>query len=341
MDTTATNRLPLPLKLFLDQQFQASGYSVKILPTSGSSRRYARIFHEEKSYMAAYNEHVWENEVFFHFTTHFLEKQLPVPDLLSVSEDKQSYLLQDLGDVTLASLLPETGIKDIHHPLITHYKTALSDLTRFQINGNQGYDWTYSFPIDTMNEKAIRWDLNYFKYYFLHVSGMNYHELELENAFDTFVSLLLQFDNSYLMFRDFQSRNIMIHNDKLYYIDYQGSRKGFLTYDVVSLLFQAKAKTNEAVREELLHFYIDTLLQKIDIDTKNLITEFYFVALLRNLQTLGAYGFRGLIQKKPHFIQSIQSALDNLLYLIEKLKYQPSLKPLLDILYQMINCIKK
>ncbi len=314
MDTTATNRLPLPLKLFLDQQFQASGYSVKILPTSGSSRRYARIFHEEKSYMAAYNEHVWENEVFFHFTTHFLEKQLPVPDLLSVSEDKQSYLLQDLGDVTLASLLPETGIKDIHHPLITHYKTALSD---------------------------IRWDLNYFKYYFLHVSGMNYHELELENAFDTFVSLLLQFDNSYLMFRDFQSRNIMIHNDKLYYIDYQGSRKGFLTYDVVSLLFQAKAKTNEAVREELLHFYIDTLLQKIDIDTKNLITEFYFVALLRNLQTLGAYGFRGLIQKKPHFIQSIQSALDNLLYLIEKLKYQPSLKPLLDILYQMINCIKK
>ncbi len=337
MNQSSAAHIPLPLEAFLSQHFTSQDYRIEPLPISGSSRRYVRVFYNNTSTIAAYNEHVWENEVFFRMTKHFLNKQLPVPKILSISDCQQVYLLQDLGDITLASLLPKEGIKDMGHTLIKYYQKALTDLVRFQIEGREGYDWTYTYPIDTMNEKAIRWDLNYFKYYFLHVSGMHYNEKDLEEAFDDFIHVLLQFDNDYLMFRDFQSRNIMIQHEDLYYIDYQGARKGVLTYDVVSLLFQAKAKIKENVREKLFRFYLDELKKRINIDEQKLISEFYYIALLRNLQTLGAYGFRGLIQKKTHFLESIQSGLNNLTYLLNKLQHKKELQPLLDILHQMIN----
>jgi hypothetical protein len=206
----------------------------------------------------------------------------------------------------------------------------------FQVIGHQGLRYDEAYPVSRFDKTSIKWDLYYFKYYFLHVSGLSYDEQELEKGFDILANAIVQEDTDFFMYRDFQARNIMVKDGKLRYIDYQGGRMGHPLYDVVSLLYQARAGLSEALRNDLFGYYLDEIHKNYSVTTSRFPAVYPYLKLLRFLQVLGAYGFRGRIQRKSHFLKSIPHALENLHNLITAPDFPSELATLANILKNMI-----
>ena len=306
--------------------------SINKLPISGSNREYFRIISENKKAVAAVGYELKENIAFIEFSKFLKEKGLKVPEIYAVAEDKISYLIEDFGDVTLYDFLEKNrkGV-DIPNQIKDYYKKAITQLILFQTESSE-LDYSLCYPRHTFDNQSIMWDLNYFKYYFLKLGDIIFDEQLLENDFQKFAEYLTTVDNDYFMYRDFQSRNIMIVDNELAFIDYQGGRKGALQYDLASLLYDAKADLPKEFRESLLDFYIENISQKIEIDKSKFKTEFYFFVLMRIMQAMGAYGFRGYFEKKEHFLKSIPFAIENLKYILTKvdLSEYPMLKNALE-----------
>lgn len=283
---------------------------IKKIKGGGSSREYNRLWHPEVSVIGAFGDDVYENEVFFKLDE-FLEKEgIKVPHVINVAKDRKTYLLQDLGDTVLLDLLKKDEGK-------AFVKKALQDLTKIQTLNPSLWEKLIGYP--DFGKRLVRWDLNYFKYDFLKPSGVKFDEDKLEDDFDRLVKVLSDPTiEKGLMYRDFQSRNIMVKDDELWYLDFQGARKGPLVYDASSFIWQAKAPFSYDEREELSKYYVDLIADKTGIKTEILLTQLETMVLFRTLQVLGAYGFRGLIEKKPHFFESIPFAIANLQYLKEK-----------------------
>ncbi len=282
------------------------------LPPSGSQRKYFRLNAGDKSAIGAWNPVVEENEAFLYFSGHFRKHGLHVPEIYEVDARKEVYLMEDLGDTSLFTL---TGKRDpsaeFPPELVDLYSASLKELVRFQVVACKDLDYSFCYPYPTFDARSMKWDLNYFKYYFLKLHA-DFHEGKLENDFHTLVDFLSKANAGYFMYRDFQSRNIFIKNNVPYFIDYQGGRKGPLQYDVASLLFQVKADLPFELRETLLDEYISELEQFISVDKESFKKHYYGFVLIRLLQVLGAYGYRGILEKKPHFLASIPFALKNL-----------------------------
>ncbi|HKK67603.1 MAG TPA: RNase adapter RapZ [Bacteroidales bacterium] len=293
--------------------FGESPVNVTPLVQSGSDRQYFRIrFRNKSSVIAAVNPHIRENRVFYKMTKYFGEKGLPVPELFAVSEDETTCLLQDLGDETLLDhVLKHRENDEIHPESLAYYRQALEELAAMQTSAGD-YDYSYTWPVPEFDRQAVIWDLNYFKYYYAKLAGAPFDEKALQDDFEKLADFLMSAPSDYFMFRDFQSRNIMIHNKQVWFIDYQGGRKGALQYDVASLLYQARAKLPESVRDELLKHYLSVLSHHIDVDKNAFLNYYQGFVLIRVLQTLGAYGFRGLYEQKSHFILSLPMAIENL-----------------------------
>ena len=289
------------------------------LAQSGSDRKYFRIKGKGKTAIGVFNPDGKENQAFISFTKHFLKKRLNVPKLYAQQLKENVYLIEDLGDTTLFSLIEKEKASDsLSEKLLSYYKDSLSHLIRFQIDGGKGLDYSVCYPREKFDKQSILWDLNYFKYYFLRLINISFDEQKLESDFNSFSKFLLQADTKYFMYRDFQSRNILVHNDELYFVDYQGGRKGALQYDVASLLFQAKVNLSHEIREKLLAHYLVQLSKRIKVSPKEFKKYYYGYVLIRLLQTLGAYGFRGYYENKSHFLLSIPFALKNLQWLQDK-----------------------
>ena len=293
---------------------------ITAMPSSGSSRRYFRVKTDKRFLICAYNINIEENDAFFSFSKHFHECGLPVPEILAISSDKSVYVQADLGDDTLFNHV-ENCLNNgkFDDETIGLYKKSLDKLIDFQIVGHKGLDYSKAFPTPAFDEMSIMEDLNYFKYCFLkEQEEISFNETRLDSDFQQLAKYILEAPSDFFMYRDFQSRNIMIVDGKPYFIDYQGGRKGPLQYDVVSLLYQVKARIPEDLRTELIDYY-KMQLSKSCRDARPCVstTDFdkYFPAfvLLRLLQVLGAYGFRGLIQKKLHFMLSIPYAIRELM----------------------------
>jgi aminoglycoside/choline kinase family phosphotransferase len=285
---------------------------VTLLPISGSDRRYFRLNHRNISAIGAWNPVKEENLAFIHFTRHFLANGLHVPAICGEDLEKDVYLIQDLGNSSLFSLVENKTPGTVVSSEITRlYKESLSELIRFQVIAGKSLDYSYCYPHSSFDSRSMKWDLNYFKYYFLKLH-VPFHEARLEEDFETLVNYLSQAGSDYFMYRDFQSRNILIKDGRPYFIDYQGGRKGPLQYDLASLLFQVKADLPFHLREELLDYYISELSAFIRFDQAVFKKQYYGFVLIRLLQVLGAYGYRGLIEKKPHFLSSIPFALKSL-----------------------------
>ncbi|NTW49272.1 MAG: phosphotransferase [Chlorobiales bacterium] len=279
-------------------------------PPSGSSREYYRLTGKTKTAIGVYNTDSHENRAFVSFTRHFLKLGFSVPELYQEDLAQNIYLCEDLGDTTLLDYLTECKSNNVF-PL-EHYQKALDTLAMLQVKGREGLDFSVCYPRQSFDRQSILWDLNYFKYYFLKLSGVPFDEEALETDFHRFANYLLNTDCDFFLYRDFQARNIMVHHDKLYFIDYQGGRKGALQYDVASLLYQAKATIAPELRANLLEHYLDSLSELIPVDRKLFVEHYYGYVLARILQTLGAYGFRGLYERKEHFLESIPFAVHNL-----------------------------
>ena len=280
------------------------------LPQSGSSRVYYRFFFDDgTSLLGSHNPDIKENIAHYVFTGHFVKKGLPVPKILAKDEQNKYFILQDAGNNTLFDLLMRDGLS---REVKGYYFQTMEDVVRFQTEGINGLDLSVAFPAPEFNAESIHWDLNYFKYYFVKTNAIVFDEQLLEDDFNAFAQKLLNAESSFFMFRDFQARNIMVNDGKLTYIDFQGGRKGPLQYDVVSLLYQAKANLPQSFKDELLEHYLTRLEAVLPGRKESFLTDFPYFIYFRLMQVLGAYGFRGIYQRKAHFLQSIPLAIESL-----------------------------
>jgi aminoglycoside/choline kinase family phosphotransferase len=303
--------------------------------TSASSRQYFRIYADNKSVIGVYNTDLKENRAFFHFTKTFKNADIHVPELYFISDNEAYYLLEDLGDTNLLDLLKEEGESDILKIL---YKKAIDQLLKMQVYGLNKIDFAdYSYPRAEFDTQSVLWDLNYFKYYFLKVSGLTFDEQLLENDFQFLAKEIGKQKWIAFMFRDFQARNIQVRNNDVWLIDYQGGRKGPMLYDLVSLLYQASAQLSPKFRNELKAYYKQEAVKKMNLDSRSFETDFDLMVFIRIIQTLGAYGFRGLIEKKSYFINSIPLALENMDALLKVSHFNAKFTYLIDLLNQLVK----
>lgn len=288
------------------------------LPSSGSNRRYFRLT-GETSLIGVCGTSVEENATFIYMANHFREKGLPVPQVFIYSDDKRYYLQEDLGDTVLFQAI-EKGRKTHLFSLEERdlLKKTIRLLPAIQFGGAEDFDFSRCHPQPEFDSRLIMWDLNYFKYCFLKATGLDFQEARLEDDFQQMCRTLLRDTGSTFLYRDFQSRNVMIKDGQPYFIDFQGGRKGPVYYDVASFLWQAKAKYPQELREELLDEYIQALRKHTDVDEADFRNNLRQFVLFRTLQVLGAYGFRGYFEKKPYFIQSVPYAMDNLRELLRE-----------------------
>ena len=294
--------------IILAHDFRVSG-KIKKLKGGGSSREYYRITDQDKSTILVVGNDLKENQCFFSLNEILNKNNIRVPEILKISENGKQYQLEDLGDISLFDILKE-GQK------MTLARKALSDLIQLQTLPEE--TWIDKVGFKPFSERLIKWDLNYFKYDFLKPAGILFDEEALEDDFEKLITALTQVDSPKgLMYRDFQSRNIMIKDGELWYIDFQGARKGPMVYDAVSFIWQAKAPFSYEEREELGDFYLAKLTE-MGVRKEKIEKEMHAMQVFRTLQVLGAYGFRGLIEKKSHFMESIPFAIKNLGYLSEK-----------------------
>ncbi len=281
------------------------------IPQSGGDRVYFRIIQGQQSWIATYNLNIKENETFIEFANHFYAKELPVPKILAVSEDKSIYIQSDLGSVSLLEVLEKEG-KTEH--VFSLFQKSLSALAKLQIQGGAGLDYNYCLTSKEFGKHAILTDLLYYKYYFLDALQYPYDKQALINEFELLSDQLASKDLNHFLFRDFQSRNIIVSNDEVYFIDFQGGMQGGLSYDVASLLWQAKAELSNEWKEKLVDYYISEVQKLLPskMDEAKFRKQYNGFVLLRLLQVLGAYGFRGLFERKAHFLTSIPLGLNNL-----------------------------
>lgn len=288
------------------------------LPSSGSNRRYFRLS-GPRSLIGVSGTSRPENEAFLYMAAHFRQKGLPVPEVYCSSEDKLFYLQEDLGDTLLFDAIEKgrkSSVFDETEKRLLHQTIEL--LPKVQFVGADGMDFSHCYPQPEFNRRSILWDLNYFKYCFLKATGLEFQEDRLEDDFQKMADVLLRSASATFMYRDFQSRNVMVRDGEPWLIDFQGGRKGPVYYDVASFLWQAKAKYPDDLREELLGSYIAALRQYIPVDETYFRSQLQHFVLFRILQVLGTYGFRGYFEKKPHFIQSVPYAIDNLRQLLRE-----------------------
>lgn len=291
------------------------------LPSSGSNRRYFRLLNtdESRSTIGVIGTSEEENKAFIYMARHFHDKGLPVPQVIAVSDDEMVYLQTDLGDTLLFQEIEKgrlTRSFSIHErDLLAKTIRRLPDI---QFNGAEGMDFSVCYPVEAFDRRSIMWDLNYFKYCFLKATGLEFSEDRLEDDFQALAELLMKTDANTFMYRDFQSRNVMIRNGEPWFIDFQGGRRGPFYYDVASFLWQAKANLPDSLRNELLKEYLQSLNKYTSISEEEFYSMLRHFVLFRTLQVLGAYGFRGYFEKKPHFMQSVPYAIENLRALLHK-----------------------
>ncbi len=305
------------MELF-DQLFeQATGQKVSgisLLPQSGSNRKYYRITGENGiSLIGVYSTNRTENNTFLSFSRAMRSADLKVPQIYAEDLDNNIYLQEDLGDMSLYQHILNTRAKEggFSAGLEELYKRVLDDLKVFQKKAAEVVDFSLCYPRSAFDERSMNWDLQYFKYYFLRLAKIPFNEELLEKDFDSLKDYLLQQPLDIFLYRDFQSRNIMLRGDSLepWYIDYQGGRRGARHYDVASLLFDAKADIPAETRTRLArYFFAEEADKQMPV--------FHTFVLIRIMQAMGAYGYRGFFERKEHFLQSIPYALGNIKYIL-------------------------
>jgi len=278
-----------------------------------------------------------ENVAFLEFSRHFRKHGLPVPEIYGQDLDQGAYLEEDLGDTSLFELLIRNRKGEtIAAPVIEAYRRAIAALPRFQIEAARDLNYKVCYPRGSFDRQSIAWDLNYFKYYFLRLAGIPFSEQALEDDFSRLTKFLLSAGRDYFLYRDFQSRNIMLRDGEPYFLDYQGGRKGALQYDVASLLYDAKADLPPELRLQLLDHYLDGLRAFADLRRDAFMHHYYAYVYIRIMQALGAYGFRGFYERKVHFLQSVPYALKNLRWLLHNVTLPVALPTLLDAFHSML-----
>ena len=307
----------------------------------GSGRNILRLAHQDVSAVGILYDVRPENVAFLDFSRHFRARGLPVPEIYESELDAGAYLEEDLGDITLFQFLSDhrTG-EEVAPEVVEAYRKVVAQLPRFQIEASRDLNYKVCYPRSSFDGQSIAWDLNYFKYYFLKLAGVPFSEQELEDDFRRLARFLLTASRDSFLYRDFQSRNVMLRDGQPFFLDYQGGRRGALQYDIASLLYDAKADLPPALREQLLEHYLASLARFVPLTGEEFMRHYYAFVYVRIMQAMGAYGFRGFYERKPHFLQSVPFALKNLRWLLENIRLPIALPALLGTFEHMITSDK-
>src|SRR5438876_3173608 len=302
-----------------------------------SGRKIIRLASEKLSAIGILYGVREENVAFLEFSRHFRRHGLPVPEIYAEDLSHGAYLLEDLGDTSLFEFLSQNRTaENIAPPVVEAYRKVVAVLPRFQIEAGRDLNYTVCYPCASFDRQSIAWDLNYFKYYFLRLAGIPFNEQALEDDFGRLTEFLLSAPSDYFLYRDFQSRNVMLRDGNPYFVDYQGGRKGALQYDIASLLYDAKADLPPGLRQDLLNHYLENLAASIDLKRDDFMQYYYAYVYVRIMQALGAYGFRGFYERKAHFLQSVPYALKNLRWLLHNAELPIQLPTLTDAFKSML-----
>jgi aminoglycoside/choline kinase family phosphotransferase len=331
------------LKDLFQQHFHCAALRVDAVQggLGGSGRTIVRLANDQFSAVGIVHDVREENAAFIEFSRHFRRHGLPVPEIYAEDAGHGAYLEEDLGDTTLFQFLSEHRAgAEIGSGVVDAYCKVVEVLPRFQIEAGRDLNYKVCYPRASFDRQSIAWDLNYFKYYFLRLAGIPFNEQALEEDFSRLTKLLLSADHSYFLYRDFQSRNIMLRDGQPYFLDYQGGRRGALQYDIASLLFDGKADLPPELRQQLLDHYLDSLGGFLKLDRAAFLQHYYGYVYVRIMQALGAYGFRGFYERKAHFLQSVPFALKNLRWLLHNAALPVELPTLMEAFASMVGSEK-
>ncbi|MGD0938824.1 MAG: RNase adapter RapZ [Terracidiphilus sp.] len=323
------------LKRLFEQHFRVPAEDVRPLQgqLGGSGRAIVRLSGGGFSAIGVLYSVAEENTAFIEFSRHFRRRGLPVPEIYAEDLGQGAYLEEDLGDTTLFEFLGVHRAGDaIDAEAKDAYRKVVAVLPRFQVEAGRDLNYKVCYPRASFDRQSIAWDLNYFKYYFLRLAGIPFNEQALENDFARLTKFLLGASHDYFLYRDFQSRNVMLRDGQPFFLDYQGGRRGALQYDIASLLYDGKADLPPELRQELLVHYLECLAGYIALDREAFMEHYYAFVYVRILQALGAYGFRGFYERKAHFLQSVPYALKNLRWLATNAKLPIALPALMEAL---------
>ena len=327
------------LKKLFEQHFHSPVGRVQPLQgqLGGSGRKIIRLASEGLSAIGVLYDVREENVAFLEFSRHFRAHGLPVPEIYAEDLSQGAYLEEDLGDTTLFEFLSNNRVgANIAPQAVEAYREVVAVLPRFQIEAGRDLNYKVCHPRAVFDGQSIAWDLNYFKYYFLKLAGIPFNEQLLEDDFGRLTKFLLSADLDYFLYRDFQSRNIMLRDGHPFFLDYQGGRKGALQYDIAALLYDAKADLPPELRQQLLDRYIDRLADFIELEREVFMHHYYAYVYVRIMQALGAYGFRGFYERKAHFLQSVPYALKNLRWLLQHVELPIALPTLTAAFTSMV-----
>jgi aminoglycoside/choline kinase family phosphotransferase len=327
------------LNRLFEQHFHTPAARVQPLQgqLGGSGRNIIRLSSPQQSAIGILYNVREENVAFLEFSRHFRRYDLPVPEIYAEDLNQGAYLEEDLGDTTLFEFLSKNRAgENVAPQVVDAYRRVVAELPRFQIEAGRDLNYEVCYPRGSFDRQSIAWDLNYFKYYFLRLAGIPFNEQALEDDFDCLTNFLLSANCDYFLYRDFQSRNIMLRDGQPFFLDYQGGRKGALQYDIASLLYDAKADLPPELREQLLDLYIEKVGGFIELDREAFLHHYYSYVYVRILQALGAYGFRGFYERKAHFLQSVPYALKNLRWLLHNVKLPIALPTMMAAFNSML-----
>jgi aminoglycoside/choline kinase family phosphotransferase len=326
------------LRRQFEQHFGSAAQQVEPVQggLGGSGRTILRLSNGQSSAIGVRNDVRAENVAFLEFSRHFRRHGLPVPEIYIEDLDAGAYLEEDFGETTLFEFLREHRAgAEINPDVVALYRKAVEMLPRFQVEAGRDLNYKVCYPRASFDRQSIAWDLNYFKYYFLRLANVPFHEEALEKDFSRLTRFLLGAEREYFLYRDFQSRNIMVREGCVYFLDYQGGRRGALQYDIASLLFDAKGDLPPELRAQLLEHYLDALAGSIKLDRAAFLHHYYAYVYVRIMQALGAYGFRGYYERKPHFLESVPYALKNVRWLLQNVELPVKLPALMAALAVM------
>jgi aminoglycoside/choline kinase family phosphotransferase len=327
------------LKKLFEKHFHAPATRIQPLQgeLGGSGRKIIRLANDRVTAVGIVYGGREENVAFLAFSRHFRRHGLPVPEIYAEDLDHDAYLEEDLGDTSLFEFLSQNRSgENIAPAVVEAYRKVVAILPRFQVEAARDLDYSFSYPAASFDRQSIAWDLNYFKYYFLRLAGIPFNEHALENDFNRLTDFLLSAPRDYFLYRDFQSRNVMLRDGQPFFVDYQGGRKGALQYDLASLLFDAKADLPPELRDHLLYDYLRALANFIPVDREAFLGHYYPYVYVRIMQALGAYGYRGFFERKVHFLQSVPYALKNIRWLLHNVELPIELPTLLGAFQSML-----
>jgi aminoglycoside/choline kinase family phosphotransferase len=322
------------LKKLFEQHFRIPVERVQPLHgrLGASGRRIIRLVGDRLSAVGVLYDVREENVAFLDFSRHFRGHGLPVPEIYAEDLRHGAYLEEDLGDTTLFEFLSENReAESIAAQVVDAYRQVVALLPRFQVEAGRDLDYRVCYPRSCFDRQSIAWDLNYFKYYFLRLAGIPFNEQALERDFNRLTKFLLSADRDYFLYRDFQSRNVMLRGGSPFFLDYQGGRRGALQYDIASLLYDAKADLPPELRQELLDHYLQHLARFVLLDREIFMRHYYAYVYVRIMQALGTYGFRGFYERKPLFLQSVPYALKNVRWLLDHVTLPVPLLTLMEV----------